>query len=291
MKIKLTLFQEYILIILGGMMLIAFMTYSVSAPPLGIVRVVLGLVYTFGMPGYMVQGALFPRRGDLEWIERLAFSFGVSLAVIPPMAMLLDVLPGLKIDWRGVLLLESVFIVIVGLFAYIQRGRLAEEERYCLHAELHLRQWWQEQSLSGRLIMVGLATAMGAAAFSAAVLISVPGPRTQFTDFYMLNSEGRAENYPRRAVVDRPVTVLLGIRNGSESTANYIVTVQVGAHILTRLEEIEVVPGETSTHRVSFSFSEEEIGDNVPVDFFLYVNEDPAVYRSLRLWMVVTNEE
>ena len=47
------------------------------------VRVVLGLLLVLFLPGYSLVAALFPGRDDLGGIERIALSFGISIAVVP----------------------------------------------------------------------------------------------------------------------------------------------------------------------------------------------------------------
>jgi hypothetical protein len=47
------------------------------------VRVLLGLLLVLFLPGYSLIAALFPRRDDPDGIERIALSFGLSIAVVP----------------------------------------------------------------------------------------------------------------------------------------------------------------------------------------------------------------
>ena len=47
------------------------------------VRIVLGLLLVLFLPGYSLIAALFPGRDDLDGIERIALSFGLSIAVVP----------------------------------------------------------------------------------------------------------------------------------------------------------------------------------------------------------------
>ena len=64
----------------------------VLVPPLNEtpVRIVLGLLLVLFLPGYSLIAALFPRRGDLDGIERIALSFGLSIAVVPLIGLALN---------------------------------------------------------------------------------------------------------------------------------------------------------------------------------------------------------
>ena len=73
----------------GDLALVIILTLScipfVLAPPLNEtpIRIILGLLLVLFLPGYSLIAALFPRRGDLDGIERIALSFGLSIAIVP----------------------------------------------------------------------------------------------------------------------------------------------------------------------------------------------------------------
>ena len=47
-------------------------------------RIILVLPIVLFIPGYCLLAALFPKEGDIELIERIAFSCGLSVADCPP---------------------------------------------------------------------------------------------------------------------------------------------------------------------------------------------------------------
>jgi uncharacterized membrane protein len=51
------------------------------------VRIPLGLAMVLFLPGYTLIAALFPEKEDLDGIERVALSFGLSIAVVPLMGL------------------------------------------------------------------------------------------------------------------------------------------------------------------------------------------------------------
>lgn len=98
--------------------------------PLDALRITLGLPYALFFPGYTLIAALFTRRGSLDSIERLALCFGLSIAVVPLIGLILNYTP-----W-GIRLLPSllslyVFMLAMSLVAFLRRRALPEEERFC----------------------------------------------------------------------------------------------------------------------------------------------------------------
>ena len=77
--------------------LLALATLVFTLTPLAslaVVRIPLGLVMVLFVPGYSLIAALFPRKNDLDGIERVALSFGLSIAVVPLIGLASTTPPG-----------------------------------------------------------------------------------------------------------------------------------------------------------------------------------------------------
>ncbi|HOS68323.1 MAG TPA: DUF1616 domain-containing protein, partial [Methanoculleus sp.] len=62
-------------------------------------RILFGVAMVLFIPGYALIAALFPARGDLDGIERVALSFGLSIAVVPLIGLALNYTPwGIRLD-------------------------------------------------------------------------------------------------------------------------------------------------------------------------------------------------
>ena len=115
--------------------LVIFITLScmlfVLIPPLNEtpVRVVLGLLLVLFLPGYSLIAALFPRKDDLDGIERIALSFGLSIAVVPLLGLALNYTPfGIRLV--PILVVLSVFTVSLAVVACVRRLGLPEADRF-----------------------------------------------------------------------------------------------------------------------------------------------------------------
>ncbi len=75
------------LVILFTLLCIPF----VLIPPLNEtpVRILFGLPVVLFLPGYSLITALFPGKDDLDGIERIALSFGLSIAITPLLGLAL----------------------------------------------------------------------------------------------------------------------------------------------------------------------------------------------------------
>jgi len=68
------------------------LVFLVKEPPLVYLRYVLGSLYVLYLPGAALIEALYPR-GELEPLERLALSIGLSLALTPLVGLVLNYTP------------------------------------------------------------------------------------------------------------------------------------------------------------------------------------------------------
>ena len=108
----------------------------VVIPPLNEIspiRIILGLPLVLFLPGYSLIAALFPRKDDLDGIERIALSFGLSIAITPLLGLALNYTPfGIRLS--PVLIVLSVFTIALAICAYIRRGMTPEEDRFVVES-------------------------------------------------------------------------------------------------------------------------------------------------------------
>ncbi len=247
-------------------------------------RILLGLAFVLFVPGYTLQAALFPNRTDLDGPERLGLSFGLSVAIIPVLALLLDKLPwGIRL-WPIVLSIAMVTMVF-SLASVARRLHLPPEERFTPAASVDLPGWWSAQDRTDRRLYAVLAGALGLALLSALTILLLPKPGERFTEFYMLGAQGMAENYPREVSAGQAISVTVGIRNQEGVAASYRVEARDGQGVIGQAGPISLKPGEK--FEGALVFTPLQTGNDVLVTFALYRDDQASPYRTLKLWLKV----
>jgi uncharacterized membrane protein len=96
--------------------------FFVNASPLLYVRYVLGGVFILFLPGFMLISALYPRSGELDGLERLALSIGLSLAIVPLVGLMLNYTPW-GITLTPIMVSLAVFSEALALGALVKKYR------------------------------------------------------------------------------------------------------------------------------------------------------------------------
>jgi uncharacterized membrane protein len=272
----------------GG--LLALVLYFVDWAPewLGPLRVVLGLAYVFAVPGYALQAALFPRPADLDRAARFALATGLSVAVLPPLVLVLDWLPWGIRTWPALIGLNAITLVCV-LIAMLRRAGPGTREAVDLPPLVPERQrlgaWWSGLRPPARRLYVAMTVTLLVALGSAAALVILPQPDAYFTEFYILGAQGLVADYPREVVAGQPFEVRTGIRNLEGVDMRYRVEVTSFDQVVGKTGEFSIPAGQVVEG--PFSIALPIPGDDVPVIFHLYRSGQAEPYRTLRLWIKV----
>src|SRR5207247_623041 len=100
----------------------------------------LAILLVLFVPGYVLVAALFPKEGEIDWIERVALSLGLSIAVVPLLGFLLNFTPW-GIRFAPIVATITIFTSGVGYAAYLRRMRLPPGQRLCLTVDIALPRW------------------------------------------------------------------------------------------------------------------------------------------------------
>ncbi|WP_123538125.1 DUF1616 domain-containing protein [Halosimplex salinum] len=297
------------------------------------VRIVFGLPLVLFIPGYALVAALFPEAssegsvsgegetltegrgtandGGIDLIERVALSFGLSIAVVPLIGLGLNFTPwGIRLG--PILVGLGGFTLAATAVAARRRRDLPVDERFAVPYRTWFKSGYEElrypdSRLDGAL-NIALVCSVLLASGSVAFAVAAPMQGESFTEFYLLtedeNGELVADDYPQELSVGESTELTVGIGNQENRQVSYTVVVA--------MQEVET-DGNTTTvrqsrelQRFSPTLADNETwhqpheitpttsGTNLRLTYLLYEG-DPgedrsldSAYRSNYIWINVT---
>ncbi|SEP10291.1 Uncharacterized membrane protein [Halorientalis persicus] len=293
-------------------------------------RVVLGLPLVLFVPGYVFIAALFPEAGEspadsesdpaatdsessgIDGIERVALSFGLSIAIVPLIGLVLNFTPwGIRLI--PILTALNGFTLAATAVAARRRWAIPESERLAVpyrrwlaagKAELFEPNGRADIALNV-LLVVSVLLAFGSVAYA----VSVPQQGESFTEFYLLteNEEDEliASEYPAEFTVGESQSITVGIENHEHETIDY--TVVTLLQRTQRSNNSTTVVAERELSRVSTTLSDNETwrekqevtptmtGDNLRLLYLLYKGTPPqnpsieSSHRNNYIWINVSS--
>lgn len=132
-------------------------------------------------------------------------------------------------------------------------------------------------------ILLALITISSIGAF--AYNIASPPVSERFTEFYILNSEGKAADYPASLTLGQSASVIIGIVNREQTAATYRVTASANQTELSATGLITLEQG--ATHEEKLTFQPVTAGANQKIEFLLYKSGQEEAYRSVYLLISV----
>ena len=168
----------------------------------------------------------FQKKTQLDTIERVALSFGLSIAVVPLIGLILNYTPwGIRL--YPILVSLTGFIVVMSAVVWIRRFYVLPPERLSININIDFSSFGTQSKLDKALTVI-LIGAIIAAIGTLIYVISTPKVGEKFTEFYILGEEGKAEGYPKQLVVGEEGYVILGIVNHEYEPVTYTAKVLIG---------------------------------------------------------------
>ncbi|WP_136601177.1 DUF1616 domain-containing protein [Salinigranum halophilum] len=299
-------------------------------------RIVFGLPFILFIPGYALVAALFPEAGSwpndadvddkavrseydsdgITGLERVALSFGVSIAVVPLVGLVLNFTPwGIRLV--PIVVSLTALVVVLTAVAYRRRSALPADERFSVpwrmwidsgRAELLEPETGVDKALNV-LLVVSLLLAMGSVGYA----VAVPKEGEAFTEFYLLTEDDDgelvADGYPTEFVANESQSLTVGIGNQEHQAQAYSVVVELhdvevesetnSTQVLNRerLRTFEVQTEHNDTWQQQHNVTPTLTGDRMRLTYMLYRDDPPMTpttenaYRELHLWVNVTAQE
>jgi uncharacterized membrane protein len=282
-------------------------------------RIVLGIAFVLFVPGYAFIAALFPEKSvgnksdpasGIDGIERVALSFGSSIALVPLVGILLDYTPwGIR--------LVPIFVSLAGLtlgltaIAMVRRRQLPPTQRGQIPTGW--TQWirgklFEPDDRIDLVLNTALIVSVLLAISSVGYAITAPSQGESFTEFSLLteneNGELVADDYPTNFTVGESQSLVVSATNQEGHSMNYTIVVELqqvtasdGTFQAQETDRLylftpQIQAGETwrRAHLITPSIT----GERLRLQYRLYrgspsVEEDTEPYRSLHLWVSAAN--
>jgi len=174
-------------------------------------RIIFALPLLLFLPGYLFIAVMFPRKGELSPIERFTLSIGLSIAI--------TVFDGFALNYttwgfrpNSIVMSLSLIMAILLMAAYIRRLMLGEHAYYFSIG--HIRSFFstlmsketetgpeydpalEKMLIKTMIIAILLVSAM-------LVYAKITTEPEKFTAFYILGSNGKAEDYPSEIYINK----------------------------------------------------------------------------------------
>ncbi len=247
-----------------------------------IFRIFIGLLLVLFLPGYSLSAILFPKRDDLDVIERVALSFILSLAIVPSLGLILN-FTTFGIRLVPVLLVLSVFTILLSLVVWVRRFNSPAKERFRVPFERLLKYNLGQNVLDKGLSIFLIVSIIGSSA--TLVYVSVkPRIGERFTEFYLLGSNGIASDYPTDLMIGEEGKMIIVIMNQEHENVTYLLEVNFNGSLIYE-EQFFLIENEKL--EIPFTFKATNKLKNQKFEFMLYKNKEKEIYRKLHLWLYI----
>jgi uncharacterized membrane protein len=179
------------------------------------------------IPGYCFINALFPKDGEIDLIERIALSFGLSIAVVPLIGFGLNFTPwGIQLD--PIVISLTLFTMVMILVAHYRRALLPSEERFKMPFSkiMYIIQngiFPARSSKADRLLGATLVIVILLAIITTIYVIAVPKEGERFTEFFILGVNQTAAEYPYLINTSQNYPIFVGIGNHEYRNISYTI--------------------------------------------------------------------
>ncbi len=290
MKVSFTNFPiDLVLCMVWSFIIIPVALFNLINP----IRILLGIPFMLFIPGYVLLSALFPfkRQGEsLSVIEKIGLSLGTSVAIVPLFGLALNFSPG-GIRLQSLLFVLGLFIFSVGFIALYRWFKTLPKERFCVC--LNILPLKSNNRVNGLLTSI-LVILIIISILLLFYVIVIPKTGEKFTEFYILDSNRKADEYPQNLSVGEMSSVILGITNHEYRDVSYTIEIWLVNEtmeynisesrnitlikniwfidkitILLNHTQVNLEPKQVPQWEYNFSFSFDKVG-NFKLAFFLF---------------------
>ena len=157
-----------------------------TLPDGNILRIAFGLPFLLFLPGYSLVSAMWARKSELDGLERVALSLGLSIAIVALAGLGLNYTPW-GITLTSVAICLYCLILILGSITWLRRSKLSPGERFSLKVDF-LSENLNAMSSTDKVmaLIIAIIIVIGGGML---IYIAMHPPGEQYTEIYLLDEK------------------------------------------------------------------------------------------------------
>ena len=260
----------------------ALLLLFIYVVPNGVVRTILAIPFLLFISGYVWVGILFPRRTTLNGAERVVLSITLSIIIIILTGLILNFTPW-GINLNSIVIALTSVVLLGSLVAFYLQTRLSSQERIQLTIQSPLFKRGSIGLVLSLLLIIVVVSSVGLIGYH---LIN-PNSSEKYTDFYLLDENGKVFNYPVNVKLGQNVIVTIGLVNKEQEETEYSVEVLMNGTKISDIGTIQL--NSNQTWEDTYSYIATKLGTDERLDFVLYKDQSLQPYLNpLYIWFNVT---
>lgn len=248
------------------------------------VRTIFAIPTILFIPGYVLITALFPNKDDMGITERISIGFGLSIAIVSLLGLFLSLTFGIRLI--PILITLYTYTIIIVLVVIYRQGKSQKSQKYVQSridniVDSNARPRREMDNIL-TVILIFMSILASVTVYYA---IATPKAGEKFTEFYVLNTDRKADNYSTSLLLNSPTTLYVGAANNEYRSMNYTVNIVMNSSVLAT-EKLVLNHGDVWEKNITFV--PDKIGTNMKLELLLFKEDDYNIpYRKLRLWINV----
>lgn len=248
-----------------------------------ILKIAIGIVMILFIPGYLMINTIFPKNKDLNSVERLVLSLGLSIATVSLIGLLTNFILGIKLV--SVLVSLYIYFIPMIIICVYRRKNLPEDVRYSVSIrdlidsiiDVRLTDKMNNRNKTiDRILAIILIITVISFIYMVYGVVTVHKIGERFTEFYILNSDGHDLN------VNNMTSVRIGISNYEYARTSYTININSDKGVLLS-QDIILDHGQTweqDIYKIDESYKDKKL------EFLLFKEKNfIEPYRKLYLWV------
>jgi uncharacterized membrane protein len=261
------------------------MVFALTLPDGNILRIIFGLPFLLFLPGYVFVSALWAKKTELDSLERVALSLGLSIAIVPLAGLGLNYTPW-GITLTSILVCIYCLILILLIVTWVRRAKLSPNERYYLRLDF-IPNNFNAMSSTDKLVIliIAIAIVIGGAIL---VYIAMNPPEERFTELFLLDVNGTTQDYPSNLTVNESAYLIIGVVCHEQQTIDYIIVVELvlETDVNRTLKQYNFLLADEKEWQQDFNFSINESG-KFKLEFRLFKEDETTPYATVHIWIDV----